>query len=265
MPSLWKRRDCPAKLNLFLEILGRRSDGYHEIATVMVPIDLCDTLHLAPARQFRLEVQGAKLEGTNTVEKAYRAVARRRRIPGVRVRLTKRIPAGSGLGGGSSDAAAMIEALDERFDLGLDRPEVGGEVGSDVNFFFVHGPALCTGRGEIVHPLPTRRKMEFALLFPPFANPTREVYARLKNPLTSRPKNVIEFLNLYSTGRMGSIEASLFNRLESAAAHLHPELPWWRSRLGSGSRMSGSGSAVYRLNPDPWKTARAGAILVPSL
>lgn len=244
------RLDCPAKINLFLEVLGKRPDGYHETVTVMVPIDLCDTLTIEPARTFSLEVEGAKLDGTNTVEKAYRAVARRRRIPAVRARLVKRIPAGSGLGGGSSDAAAAIEALDELFDLGLDRNAIGAEVGSDVNFFFARGPALCLGRGEIVHPLPVRRRMEFALLFPPFPNPTREIYARFTSSLTRRPKHVSEFLNLYFSGGMSRIERALFNRLETPALELRPELRAWLARLGAGARMTGSGSAVYRLDPD---------------
>src|SRR6185436_5917586 len=139
---------CPAKLNLFLEVLRRRPDGYHELSTVMVPISLFDTLTVREAKKFSLEVDGPPLPGTNTVEKAYRAVAKRRKIPGVRATLAKGIPAGSGMGGGSSDAAAMIEALDRLFDLGLDRHEVAAEIGSDVNFFLERGPALCTGRGE---------------------------------------------------------------------------------------------------------------------
>lgn len=244
------RLDCPAKINLFLELLGKRPDGYHEIVTVMVPVDLCDTLTIEPARRFSIEVEGAKIDGTNTVEKAYRAVARRRKIPGVRARLVKRIPAGSGLGGGSSDAAAAIEALDVLFDLGLDRAEVGTEVGSDVDFFFAHGPATCTGRGEVVHLLPVRRRMEFALLFPPFPNPTREIYGRVKSSLTRRPKGVSEFLNLYFSGGMSQIERALFNRLEAPALELRPELRAWFARLGTGARMTGSGSAVYRLDPD---------------
>jgi 4-diphosphocytidyl-2-C-methyl-D-erythritol kinase len=147
---------CPAKLNLFLEVLGRRPDGYHELSTVMAPIDLYDTLEVTEAKRFALEVDGPPLPGINTFEKAYRAVAARRRIPGVRARLKKGIPAGSGMGGGSSDGAAMIEALDSLFDLGLDRHEVASEIGSDVNFFLERGPALCTGRGEKVAPLASR-------------------------------------------------------------------------------------------------------------
>src|SRR6185295_11390869 len=152
MPPRLVRLRCPAKLNLFLEVLGRRPDGYHELSTVMAPVGIYDTLTVREARRFTLEVDGPPLPGTNTVEKAFRAVQKRRKIPGARVTLVKGIPAGSGTGGGSSDAAGMIEALDALYDLGLDRHEVAAEIGSDVNFFLERGPALCTGRGEKVAP-----------------------------------------------------------------------------------------------------------------
>jgi 4-diphosphocytidyl-2-C-methyl-D-erythritol kinase len=242
------RKDCPAKLNLFLEIEGLRPDGYHQLSTVMVPIDLCDTLEIRPARSFSLEIQGIQLEGRNTVEKAYEAVARHREIPPVQVRLIKRIPTGTGLGGGSSDAASMIEALDELFDLGLDRPEVGAEVGSDVNFFFAHGPALCTGRGEIVASLPSRRKLDFALLFPPFPNPTRAVYELYRKQTATEHRNVTDFLYAFESRATEDLGKAFFNRLENAAFELHPELRAWLARLGPGARMTGSGSALFQLN-----------------
>ena len=243
--------DCPAKINLFLEVLGRRPDGYHDLATVMVPIDLFDTLEVREARRFSLEVEGADLPGINTVERAWRAVRRRRRIPGVRARLVKRIPAGSGLGGGSSDAAAAIEALDRLFDLGLDRAAAGAEVGSDVNFFLQRGPALCMGRGEAVAPLAAAPRLHAVVVWPGFPLSTAEVYRRAREFLTSTPRDVIDFLNRYASGVRGRLGRALFNRLESAAFALHPELAELRRRLGRppfyGARMTGSGSAVFGL------------------
>jgi len=259
------RKECPAKLNLFLELPGLRPDGFHEIVTLMVPIDLCDSLEVEPARRFSLEVEGAVLEGRNTVEKAIDAVARRRSVPPVRVRLVKRIPAGSGLGGGSSDAAGTIEALDELFDLGLDRSEAGAEVGSDVNFFFAHGPALCTGRGEIVHLLTVRRRLGLALLVPPFSHPTKEVYAvHRRLDLTGKVRNVNQILNSYVSGSVADLEKAMFNRLEEAACVLHPEMREWLARLGPGARMSGSGSAVFRLVPDGGAARELGGRWVAS-
>ncbi len=257
------RAECPAKLNLFLEVFGRRPDGYHELATVMVPIDLSDTLEIREARRFALEVVGADLPGPNTVEKAWRAVARRRRIPAVRARLVKRIPAGSGMGGGSSDAAATIEALDAIFDLGLDRAEAAAEVGSDVPFFLSRGPALCTGRGEAVAPLARAPALHAVVLWPGFPLSTARVYGRVRQFLTRRPRNVIDFLNNMDRGSPDGLGRALFNRLEPAAFDLRPELVrHFRTLRGLGflgTRMTGSGSALYGLCASRREAARLAA------
>ncbi len=250
MPPRSVQLRCPAKLNLFLEVLGRRPDGYHELSTVMVPVGLYDTLTVREAKGFRLDVDGPPLPGTNTVEKAFRAVAKRRRIPGVRASLVKGIPAGSGMGGGSSDAAAMIEALDALFDLGLDRHEVAAEIGSDVNFFLERGPALCSGRGEKVAPIPSGPELHAVIFWPGFSLSTAAVYARVRDFLTPRPRVVIDFLNSFGQEGPEGLGRVLFNRLELAAFALHPELSALRGRLAemaAGARMTGSGSALYGL------------------
>lgn len=255
------RLRCPAKLNLFLEILGRRPDGYHELSSVMVPVDVYDTLELRPAKRFSIEVDGPPLPGMNTVEKAWRAVAKRRKIPAVRVRLEKGIPAGSGTGGGSSDAAAMIEALDVMFDLGLDRHEVAAEIGSDVNFFLERGPALCTGRGEKVAPVPSGPPLFGVLYWPGFSLSTAAVYRKVREFLTSRPRSVTDFLNLFARSGAGPLGRVLFNRLESSAFALHPELASLRNRMARllphGARMTGSGSALYGLCDSRAEAVRA--------
>lgn len=242
---------CPAKLNLFLEILGKRPDGYHELSTVMAPVGLYDTLTLTKAKRFTLEVEGPPLPGTNTVEKAFRAVAARRKIPGVKAKLVKGVPAGSGMGGGSSDAAAMIEGLDRLYDLGLDRHQIAAEIGSDVNFFLERGPALCTGRGEKVAPIASGPELHAVILWPGFSLSTAAVYAAVRQFLTRTPRAVIDFLNQFSRGGPAELEPVLFNRLESASFALHPELGALRARLAellpNGARMTGSGSALYGL------------------
>jgi 4-diphosphocytidyl-2-C-methyl-D-erythritol kinase len=243
--------ECPAKLNLFLEVLGRRSDGYHDLATVMVPIDLADTIEVREARRFTLEVEGADLPGVNTVARAWRAVRRRRRVPGARVRLVKRIPAGSGLGGGSSDAAAAIVALDRLYGLGLDLDAAATEVGSDVNFFLQRGPALCTGRGEAVAPLAAPRPLHAVVVWPGFPLSTADVYRRMREFLTPNPRDVRNFLNRYASGEVEALGRALFNRLEAPAFAIRPELAAMKRRLArlpfAGVRMSGSGSAVFGL------------------
>jgi len=252
--------ECPAKLNLFLEVLGRRPDGYHDLATVMVPIDLADTIEVREARRFTLEVEGADLPGVNTVALAWRAVRRRRRVPGARVRLVKRIPAGSGLGGGSSDAAAAIVALDRLFDLGLDLDAAAAEVGSDVNFFLQRGPALCTGRGEAVAPLAAPRRIHAVVVWPGFPLSTADVYRRMREFLTPHPRDVRDFLNRYASGGVKDLGRALFNRLEAPAFAIRPELAALRRRLlrfpFEGVRMSGSGSAVFGLCASRAEAAR---------
>jgi 4-diphosphocytidyl-2-C-methyl-D-erythritol kinase len=247
-------KDCPAKLNLFLEILGRRPDGYHELSTVMAPVGVYDTLELRPARGFRLELEGASLPGMNLVEKAYRAVAKRAKIPGARARLVKRIPAGSGLGGGSSDAAATIEALDELYGLGLDRHAVAAEIGSDLNLFLEERPALCTGRGERVAPLAFPLPLHAVIVWPGFALSTAEVFRGAREFLTPRPRSVMDFLNTAVGGRPEKWGAGLFNRLERPAFALRPDLAVLARRLRAwpflGVRMTGSGSAIFGLCRD---------------
>src|SRR6185436_11757654 len=141
-------------------------------------------LTVRESRSFELEVDGPPLPGTNTVEKAFRAVAKRHKIPGVRAKLVKGVPAGSGMGGGSSDAAAMIEALDTLYDLGLDRHEVAAEVGSDVNFFLERGPAHCTGRGEKVAPIASGPPLHAVIYWPGFSLSTAAVFSRVREFLT---------------------------------------------------------------------------------
>ena len=154
---------CPAKVNLSLRVHGRRPDGFHEISTVLQTIDLCDRLvihRVAPASPLRIEVPGggAPADDTNLVLKAARAFFGVLGEPaaGVRFRLEKRIPAGSGLGGGSSDAAAALLGLQALWGRPLDARQLHGTaaaVGSDVPFFLEGGTAFATGRGEQVESL----------------------------------------------------------------------------------------------------------------
>lgn len=251
--------DCPAKVNLFLEVLGRRSDGYHELATVMAAVSLVDTLTLEPARRDRLEIDpagAAPVDPSNTVLKALAVLRRRRPLPPLRIRLVKRIPSGAGLGGGSSDAAGLVRAADRRFGLGLtvaEQRSILGEVGSDTAFFATGGAALCRGRGEIVEPLERAPRFRLVLVVPPFANPTPEVYRRLHLPLTRRLRSVTRFLNLVASGDARRVGSRLFNRLETPAFEYRPELRKVRRGLAAlpfaGVLMTGSGSALFGLLP----------------
>ena len=164
---------APAKLNLFFEVLAKRSDGYHEIETLMCPIDLYDTLHFQEDPSGQLELRCRRVFGAggpsgrgldevpegpdNLVVRAVELVRRRTGVRrGAKLRLVKRIPAAAGLGGGSSDAAAALVAANEGWRLGRSRDELAqwaAELGSDVPFFLAGGPAVCRGRGERVTPV----------------------------------------------------------------------------------------------------------------
>lgn len=261
---------APAKLNLFLEVTGKRPDGYHELVTVMQEIALADTLEAEPAGDFSLEVSGLEIPpgGENLVLKAAKRLAE---VAGARegaaFRLTKRIPAGAGLGGGSSDAAAALKACARlwKLDEAL-LPAVAAEVGSDVPFFLAGGTALCTGRGEKVQPLKPLPETPITLVWPGFALPTRDVYGALA-PAGS-PRKVEPFLAAMEKG-----DLPLFNRLEEAALKVQPglvELRQWMSQAGfRASAMTGSGSAFYGLGeralpiPMGWKLFKTKTASTP--
>ena len=170
------RLSAPAKINLALEVVGRRDDGYHDIDTVMTTIDLADELRLRPHSELSVALQGPDARGIDAADdlagRAARALAAAAgREPGVRIEVTKRVPAAAGIGGGSSDAAAVLRGLNRLWSL--DWPverlaAVGAELGSDVPFFVHCGAARCTGRGEVVEPLrDLKPPLRLLVLVPP--------------------------------------------------------------------------------------------------
>jgi 4-diphosphocytidyl-2-C-methyl-D-erythritol kinase len=186
---------APAKLNLVLEVTGRRADGYHDIVSVMQTIDLADTVRLEAATSIELEVTGEQLRGVpregprNLAFSAAHALAEAARNPGLgaRIELEKRIPAGMGLGGGSTDAAAVLRGLNRLWALDLSAEaldEVAASVGSDVAFFMYGGTALVGGRGEQVEPLPDIETKDLTLFFADMdlEDKTRRMYAALSAP-----------------------------------------------------------------------------------
>ncbi len=187
-----------AKVNLHLEVLGRRPDGYHEVRTLLQSVDWYDDLEAEAAHEgeLNLEVEpdGAAPTGDdNLVLRAARLLwASCGSRPGARLRLVKRIPSGGGLGGGSADAAAALVLLDRLWSLGVP-PEVlhslAAMLGSDVPFFLHGGLALGVGRGDEVYPLPDLREpLHVVIAAPPVEVPTAEVYGRLEQELTWRSR-----------------------------------------------------------------------------
>jgi 4-diphosphocytidyl-2-C-methyl-D-erythritol kinase len=246
---------APAKLNLFLEILTKRPDGYHDIESLMVAVDLFDTLELRATRDsITLSCSPPILPaGTeNLVVTAAMALREHAKRPdlGAAIRLTKRIPAQAGLGGGSADAALTLIGLNHLWKLALTREELAGmgaAIGSDVPFFLTPPAAWCTGRGDVVEAEPVGRPLDFVLVCPGIGLATGEVYRALVAP-ASRTRGD----SLRAAVRAGDAEAvgrALFNRLEEPAFALSPQVQQARDQLkefgACGARMSGSGSAVF--------------------
>ncbi len=253
---------APAKLNLFLEVLGRRDDGYHDIESLMVAVDLHDTLTFIEGDDdsitLRCDDPTLPTDESNLVIRAAQALkaatgCRR----GARIDLRKSIPAQAGLAGGSSDAAATLVALDRLWELGLgtDRlAEIAATLGSDVAFF-LHGPAsVCRGRGEVITPITLNQRLDFVLVRPEVGVSTAEVYHRLNHVGRARP--IAPMLDALKGGDRRAVGRELFNRLQSVAEALQPALTPVRDALIGlgplldGSMMSGSGSAYFGLAPD---------------
>ena len=250
----------PAKVNLFLEVLSRRPDGFHDLATLMVTVGLYDTLEIREdsTGEVRLtcDVPTLSTGEDNLIVKAVRLMQRRYAVTsGVEIRLRKRIPMAAGLAGGSSDAAATLAGLDRLWRLGLGNDELGrlgAELGSDVTFFF-HGPAAwCTGRGEVVEPLPMRKPLDLVLACPEVGLSTASVFRALTLPSTPIPGD--EVRQALEGGEIDRLGKALHNRLEEPATKLAPEVARSRDRIArldpAGVLMSGSGSTVFALARD---------------
>jgi 4-diphosphocytidyl-2-C-methyl-D-erythritol kinase len=259
------RLEALAKVNRSLLVLGVRPDGYHELDTLFQTIDLSDDLVLEEDDRLTLSVAGKALptDGRNLVLRAARALADRfGTARGARMVLTKRIPVGAGLGGGSADAASALLGLNVLWNLNRPVGElapVAASVGSDVAFFLFGGRARGTGRGERIETLPDVPAESLVLLVPPFGMATPEVYRELGAGPLSGPLSP------------GPPEREMPDRndLEAAAERLRPGLRDLRESLLSAgalsSRLSGSGSTLFGVFPGRTEAERAAAALDGSL
>ena len=255
---------APAKLNLFLELRGRRADGYHELETLMVAVDLYDTLEVRCRDDSRIELTcdppGLPTGPGNLVWKAADALRRMAgKEFGADIRLTKRIPHEAGLGGGSSDAAAALVALNRLWGLGYGRPaltEVAAMVGSDVGFFLAGPAAWCTGRGELVEPETVGGELNFVVVKPPVGLSTVDVYRRVTVPPDPASGDAIRAA--VRAGDPAEVGRQLHNRLEGPAFVLGPKIgsvvaaaaARLRELNPLGCRLSGSGSSVFAVCRD---------------
>jgi 4-diphosphocytidyl-2-C-methyl-D-erythritol kinase len=257
---------APAKVNLHLELLGKRPDGYHELETLMVAVNLCDTLVFQddPSGTLSLRCNRAELS-TGSDNLIMRAADLLRQTTGcargARVRLVKRIPMAAGLAGGSTDAAATLAGLNGLWNLGLDTPQLAGlsgKLGSDVAFFFHTPAAWCTGRGEVVTPAAMSQRLWLVLLCPRFGLATAEVYRKVTVPAVPHRGDAIR--QALAAGDVEQVGRCLHNRLQTAAETLQPALAGYQRRLeelgSAGARMSGSGSSLFAVCRDRQEALR---------
>ena len=252
----------PAKVNLFLKVLGKRRDGYHELITLFHRISLQDQLILKKIDQpkFRLLVHHPKLKRTheNLIYRAYQLL---RKVAtwkgGVQVTLKKNIPIAAGLGGGSSNAAHFLLGMTQLFNLRLPMKtliQLGSELGSDVPFFLHEvNQAIGTGRGEKIKPLPSPVKFWFVLLISPFGISTPAVYKKLKAPALTRISRDATITSAFLKARKkGQKLPKLQNDLFSASCRIQPQLKQldaFFDQLGAARHlMSGSGPTMFSIH-----------------
>ena len=265
-----------AKINLTLEVLGARPDGYHELRSVVAPVSLCDTLSVEESDSLSSDT-GYDDDLCLKAARVLRDECGVRR--GADIRVTKRIPAGGGLGGGSADAAAVLRALNGLWRLGLsddDLIAIAARVGSDVPALVAGGVVLMEGRGERVTRLfgsGESPRMDVVLAFPGVHSSTAQVYAGC-TPRGERGGNATAAMaEALRAGDMDAVSAALANDLQESAFRLHPEIgaaaDALRSVGASGILMSGSGSTVFALARSPEYARRAAESVdrlgIPSL
>lgn len=253
---------APAKVNLFLEVLSKRADGYHELETLMVSVNLYDTLVFQEdktgAIEFRTDDAAIPQGPENLVVRSALLVREESGSKaGVKIWLRKRIPVAAGLGGGSSDAAATLAATNQLWKLGLSLPDLtrlGARIGSDVPFFFHTPAAVGRGRGELLSPVSLPRPLHLVLIAPDQGVSTAEVYRDLP-PISLAERRPIEpVLRALNRADFEALRPLLFNRLQSAACRLCPAIAnAHRAMLGTslaGPIVTGSGSTSFGLAAD---------------
>ncbi len=250
---------APAKINLSLDVLHKRDDGYHEVKMVMSQVDLSDRLDLEIREDGKITIELSEgflpVDQRNLAYQAASLLQHRYDIKlGVSIYIHKHIPVAAGLAGGSSDAAAVLKGLNELWEIGLSTADVaalGSEIGSDVSFCVYGGTALATGRGEIIKPLPSPPPCWVILAKPPIGVSTREIYQRMK--IENPPKEVAseKIIKAIESNDYREICNNLFNSLENVTLPLYPEVKRIKERmLDSGvdaALMSGSGPTVFGL------------------
>lgn len=251
-----------AKLNLTLDVLGKRPDGYHDLASVMQTISLRDDVEIdvGTGKPWRLLCTREDLptDERNLAWKAAKVFCDSLNIDpnGLEIRIVKRIPSEAGLGGGSADAAAVLRALNRHYNSPLSilaLAELGAQVGSDVPFCVLCGTAMVEGRGERLRKLPNLPECVFVVCKPDFSASTPELYQKLDETAIAKRPDQRAMENAILSGDLGKIADNLCNVFDPVVTAEHLELNYIKSIFNSygaiGMQMTGSGSAVFAMMP----------------
>lgn len=261
--------EAPAKVNLFLEVAGRRPDGYHDLESIFQAISIYDTLTIESTRSgavtISCNVKTLETPENLAVEAARAFLDAAGLDTGLHIALEKRIPVRAGLGGGSSDAAAVLVGLNRLAGAPFtndDLRAMAASLGSDVPFFVEGGTALVEGRGERVRQMDFGGVFYFVVLYPGFGVSTAAVYKNLRLKLTGEKRNVKVLWDLMSTGNLDAAEGEFFNRLEETAIGLDDRLGKLKLRMslrtgGASVLVSGSGSSLFSAFADKHRALKA--------
>lgn len=247
-----------AKLNLTLDVLGKREDGFHDLRSVMQTVSVRDDIEIDVGTGkpwcLKCDKEGIPCDETNLAWKAAKVFcqALHKDPDGLEIRITKRIPSQAGMGGGSADAAAVLRALNEHYGSPLSigaLAELGGQVGSDVPFCVVGGTCMCEGRGELLRKLPDMPDCIFVICKPDFSVSTPELYQKIdQTAIAQRPDQLAVESGLLA-GDLEKVAHNLCNVFDPVVTQDHLELNYIKSlfhQYGAvGYQMTGSGSAVF--------------------
>lgn len=251
-----------AKLNLTLDVLGKREDGYHDLKSVMQTISIRDDVEIdvGTGKPWKLLCTNEEIpaDETNLAWKAAKVYceALNKDPGGIEIRITKRIPSGAGMGGGSADAAAVLRALNRYYDNPLSimaLAELGAQVGSDVPFCTLCGTAMVEGCGERLRKLPDMPDCIFVVCKPDFSVSTPELYKKIDEVAIPKHPDNQAMESALLAGDLGKVAENLFNVFDSIVTADHLELNYIKSIFNSygslNQQMTGSGSAVFAILP----------------
>lgn len=263
-----------AKLNLTLDVLGKRDDGYHDLKSVMQTVSLQDDIEIDVGTGkpwcLKCDQEGIPCDERNLAWKAARVYcdAVGKDPEGIEIRIVKRIPSQAGMGGGSSDAAAVLRALNRHFGEPLSLAELadlGAAVGSDVPFCVVGGTCMCEGRGERLRKLPNMPACIFVVCKPEFPVSTPALYRKIDEvSIPVRPSHQ-EMEAALMAGDLEKVAHNVFNVFDPVVAADHPELDEIKAVMGEygamSSQMTGSGSATFAITDEPLSAVAISSIL----